>query len=68
MSDDIKEIEKIDKTLIREALKRIKPGKTDPILDFSSDFIKNGPDILLEKLAELIQSFLMHGIFLKYYL
>ena len=55
------ELAKINSSSIKEALKRIKPNKTDPICNFSSDFLKNGPDILIYHLEVMIKSFLVHG-------
>ena len=60
-NDSLKEVNKIDQSLIREALHKINPGKSDPVWDFSSDFLKNGPDLLLDHLAVLIQGFFIHG-------
>ena len=57
----MKEIDKINSVLIKEALDRIKPNKSDPIFDFTSDFLKNGPDILHEQLALVLKSFFIHG-------
>ena len=56
-----KEIDKVNSASIKEALNKIKPNKSDPICNFSSDFLKNGPDILLYHLEKMIQSFLIHG-------
>lgn len=58
---ELKEIEKIDKDIIKEALNKIKTNKSDPVFDFSSDFLKNGPDLLYEQLANIMQQFLIHG-------
>ena len=55
------EIDKINPALIREALKKIKSNKSDPLYEFSSDFLKNAPDILYVHLANIIRSFLVHG-------
>ena len=55
------EIEKINPALIKEALKKIKSNKSDPLYDFSSDFLKSAPDILYDHLATIIRSFLVHG-------
>ena len=55
------EIEKINPALIREAMKKIKSNKSDPLFEFSSDFLKNAPDILYVHLANIIRSFLVHG-------
>ena len=42
-------------------MKRIKPNKSDPICNFSSDFFKNAPDILIYHLEKIIRTFLVHG-------
>ena len=55
------EIEKINSNLVKEALENIKANKSDPIYDFTSDFMKHAPDILFEHLAKVIKSFLIHG-------
>ena len=59
--DSWKEIRKIDRGIIKKALRKIKSGKSDPIWDYSSDFFKNAPDILYDNLAAIMQSFLIHG-------
>ena len=46
---------------IKEALDKIKPNKTDPEWDFSSDFLKNGPELLLKHLEIMMKAFLIHG-------
>ena len=58
---DVNEIEKINFRTIKEALGRIKSNKSDPIWDFSSDFLKEGPDLLIYHLEVMIKSFLIHG-------
>ena len=55
------EIEKINSLLIKQALAKIKPKKSDPLYDFSSDCLKNAPDIFHEYLAALIRSYFIHG-------
>ena len=46
---------------IKEALDKIKPNKSDPTWDFSSDFLKNGPELLFKHLELMIKAFLFHG-------
>ena len=53
------EIERIDSNLIKEALKKIKPNKSDPLCDFSSDFLKNAPEMLYVHLAAIIRAFFL---------
>ena len=55
------EIDRINPNLIKEALKNIKPNKSDSVCDFSSDFLKNAPEILFVHLAAMIRAFFIHG-------
>ena len=57
----IVDIEQIFTNLLKEALKKIKPDKSDQIFNFSTGFPKNAPDILHVHLANIIKSFLVHG-------
>ena len=40
---------------------KIKPNKSDPIFDFYSDFLENGPEILIFHLEIMVKAFLVHG-------
>ena len=55
------ELEKINSFVIKEAMDKIKPNKSDPLFDFSSDCLKNAPVILYDQLADLLKSFLVHS-------
>ena len=57
----LNDVLKVTPDLVKEAASHIKDDKTDPILSVSSDCIKNGPDLLFEKLSIVIKSFLIHG-------
>ena len=59
--NDLGEIDKINSSLIKEALDKIKSKKSDPLYDFSSDFLKNAPDVLHEHLAIVIKAFVTHA-------
>ena len=59
--EDIMEINKVNPNLVKEAVGKLKPNKSDPIWDFSSDFIKGAPDVLYFHLSEIIKAFLVHG-------
>jgi hypothetical protein len=59
--EDIVEINKVNPNLVKEAVGKLKPNKSDPIWDFSSDFIKGAPDVLYFHLSEIIKAFLVHG-------
>ena len=59
--DDLSEIDKINSDTIKEAMKHIKGNKSDSTYDFSSDFLKHGPDILYEHLANIIKTYAVHG-------
>ena len=62
------EIEKINPALIKEALKKIKVNKSDPLFNISSDLLKNAPEILHVHLANIMKSFFSHGHVSKFLL
>ena len=55
------EVCKINGYVIQEALGKIKSKKSDPLYDFSSDCLKEAPEILYEYLANLLKSFMIHS-------
>ena len=55
------DVSKVTPTIVKEASTHIEDDKTDPIFSFSSDCIKNGPDLLFETLSLVLKSFLIHG-------
>ena len=59
--ESITELDKINAERVKAAMQKIKPNKSDPIFDFSSDFLKNAPEILFEQLAFILRSFVVHG-------
>ena len=60
-SSHLIDVSKVTPAVVKEATTHIKDDKTDPIFSFSSDCIKNGPDLLFEKLSLVLKSFLIHG-------
>ena len=57
----IDDVNLVTEDIVKEASKHLNDSKSDPSLNFSSDCIKHGTDELFEKLAAVIQSFLIHG-------
>ena len=57
----IDDVELVTASIVKEASKNLNDSKSDPQLKFSSDCIKHGTDDLFEKLATVIQCFLIHG-------
>ena len=55
------DVMKVTPEVVKEAAKNLRDSKTDPVYNFSSDCIKNGPDILFSLLASVFRIFLMHG-------
>ena len=55
------DVQKVTPAIIKEAVKHLKDGKTDPVHVFSSDCFKNAPDILFKLLSVVVKSFLIHG-------
>ena len=57
----LNDVNRVTPEVVKEAAKHLKDNKTDPVYSFSSDCMKNGPDILFEKLSVAIRCFLIHG-------
>ena len=59
--DDIKFIEKIDLGVFKSSARKLKPGKTDPVLKITSDFIVHAPDIVFQLLSMCLKSYMIHA-------
>ena len=57
----LEDVSKVTPKVVKEAASKLKPGKTDPVLKFSSDCIKVESDKLNELLSVIIQCYLIHG-------
>ena len=55
------DVKKVTPDKVKEAPQHLKDGKSDPTQLFSSDCIKNGPDILLNLLSFVMKIFLVHA-------
>ena len=60
-SKDLEDVEQITPEKVKEATEHLNCNKTDPIYDFSSDCLKNGPDSLYVNLSLMLQAFLIHS-------
>ena len=58
---DICEVLKITPTLVKEASKKHKPEKSDPVSEIFSDYLINAPDILCQHLSDVMKTFITHG-------
>ena len=59
--DDLKDVLKVTPEKVKEATDHLNNNKTDPVYDFSSDCLKNGPEILYIHLSWILKSFLIHS-------
>jgi hypothetical protein len=57
----LQHIDLITKEVLTNASSKLKPGKSDPILDISSDCLLNAPSTLFERLSLIMRSYLIHG-------
>ena len=55
------EIKKITPDIIKEAVSRIRPQKSDPVFNFTSDCLKNAPQSLYAHISNIIKNFLIHS-------
>ena len=65
---NISDVNKVTPSIVKEATKNLKNGKSDPVFDFDSDCLKNAPDELFMHLSTLIKMFLIHGHVTSYLL
>jgi hypothetical protein len=59
--DDYEVIGKITPDVLMQAAKKLKPGKTDPVLGITSDFPIHSPRIVFELLTVCLRSYLVHA-------
>ena len=57
----VEEVLKVTGAVVKQAALGLKPGKGDVTEGYTSDAIKNAPDILFEHIAAIYRSFLFHG-------
>ena len=58
---DICEVLKITPTLVKEASKKLKPDKSDPVSEILSDYLINAPDIIYQHLSDVMKTYITHG-------
>ena len=61
IGDNTEVIDKINESLIKEAINRMKVEKSDVMFEFSSDCIINAPEEIYTHIANMFKSFLVHG-------
>ena len=47
--------------MLKSATQRLKPGKTDHLLEVTSDCFRGAPDILYDLLTTKLNSYIIHG-------
>ena len=60
-AESVVDADKVTPELVRKALKQMKNGKNDSLLDIQSDCLTSGPDSLTSHLASLFKTFIIHG-------
>ena len=55
------DVAKVTGTVVKEAVSKLKPNKTDVSGSYVSDALKNAPDMLYSQLAVVFRSWLFHG-------
>ena len=59
--DSESEVMKVTGAVVKEAVSRMKAGKGDVSQGYSSDTLKNAPDLMFDYLAMVYRSWLVHG-------
>ena len=60
-TESLVDADKVTPELVSKALKQMKKGKNDSLIDIQSDCLASGPDDLVVHLARLLKSFIIHG-------
>ena len=55
------EVDKVTGDVVKKAVIRMKPGKSDVSGAYTSDVLLHAPDTLFDSLATVFRSFLIHG-------
>ena len=55
------DVEKLNGNCVKQAVEKLKSGKSDVSGSFVSDALKNAPEILYEQLSKVFKSWLYHG-------
>ena len=58
---DLIDADRITVDIIQKALKQMKTGKNDAVVDIQSDCLSNGPPSLVLHLCNLLKTFVIHG-------
>ena len=58
---DLIDADRISVDIIEKALKQLKTGKNDAVVDMQSDCLINGPPSLKLHLSNLLKTFVIHG-------
>ena len=58
-TSDFKEVELVTSDIIKKAVSKLKNDKSDPMFPYTSDCFKQAPDVLFDKLAIGIRSYLI---------
>ena len=61
VADSLDHVDRITFDAVKEATLKLKPGKTDPLMNITSDYLINSPDILHQILTVCLKSFIIHG-------
>ena len=58
---DIRFVDKINPGVLKLSAQKLKPGKTDPVLNMTSDYLVHAPDIVFQLLSLCLKSYLIHA-------
>ena len=59
--NDLDIVDRVNPDLIKQAIDKMKPGKSDVSYDFGSDGFLNASDVLASPISFLFKAFLVHG-------
>ena len=57
----LNDVEKVTADKVKQASEKLKTDKSDPVCGYTSDCLKNAPDLFFSHLSLVIRAFLVHG-------
>ena len=60
-AEDLEYVERITVDIVKESTLKLKPAKTDPLVNITSDYLRNSPDIFYQMLTACLKTYIIHG-------
>ena len=59
--ESLQYVDQITVEVVKESTRKLKPAKTDPVINITSDYLINSPDRLYQILTRCLKTYIIHG-------